>query len=57
MELLLLIGLLATIALIAGASAYWLNQRRAGTIVAVTIPLRSLPQVSRTADKTTAAHS
>lgn len=56
MELLLLLGLLAAVALIAGSAAYWINQRRAGTIVAVTIPLRSLPQATRSIDKTTAAH-
>jgi uncharacterized iron-regulated membrane protein len=43
MELLLLLGLLAIVALVAIAAVYWMKQRRAGTIVAVSIPLRSVP--------------
>lgn len=45
MELLLLLGLVAMVALVAMGAVYWMKERRAGTIVAVSIPLRSVPAV------------
>lgn len=43
----MLLGLLALVALVALGAAYWMKQRRSGTIVAVSIPLRSLPAPAR----------
>jgi uncharacterized iron-regulated membrane protein len=43
MEILLLLGLLALVTLLAMGALYWIRERRAGTIVAVSIPLRSVP--------------
>lgn len=39
----MLLGLIALVAMLAMGALYWMKQRRAGTIVAVSIPLRSVP--------------
>jgi hypothetical protein len=54
MELFLLLGFIAFVGLVAFGATQYLHQRRAGTIVAVTIPLLGL---RGTSDRgTTAAH-
>jgi hypothetical protein len=56
MELLMLLGLLAVVALVAIAALYVLNRRRSGTIVAVSIPMRSLPHATRRGEETDSRH-
>jgi hypothetical protein len=52
MELFLLLGFIAFMALVAFGATQYLQQRRQGTIVAVSIPLRNLP---RSSDRGTSA--
>ena len=43
----MLLGLAAVMAMLAMATIYWLRQRRAGTIMAVSIPMRRVPSADR----------
>jgi hypothetical protein len=52
MELFLLLGFAAFMALVGLGTLAYLRQRRAGTIVAVTIPLRTLPRVGGMGEST-----
>ena len=51
----MLLGLLALVALAVIGGVLYLKQRRTGTIVAVSIPLRTLPSASRV-DETATRH-
>lgn len=51
----MLLGLLAALALLAIAALYWLKRRRAGTIVAVSIPVRTLPSAGRRGEESSSS--